>query len=85
VDQLSVRRRRVDLGARQVNERIECVAFNRALIAPDGRDQRAARHDPAGSMHQEGQEVELPAAELDHFCASRHLIGGLVDREVEHA
>src|SRR6185503_4904934 len=57
--------RRIDLRAEQMNERVERVALDIAVVPPHGLDQRAARHSLARATHQEMQQAELGAAQSD--------------------
>src|SRR6185436_18879217 len=73
---------RIDLRAEQMNERVERIALDIAVVTPNGLDQRAARDGLARAVHQEMQQAELRAAEPDLRCAARHAMSRRVEREI---
>ena len=72
----------VDLGAEQADERVESVFFDLAVESPDGFDERAARNNFSGAVHQALEEVVLGAGEEDVFARARDFASGGIENEI---
>ena len=72
----------VQLLAERLDERVEGVALDITVGAPEPLDQRLPRHDAAGVSHQAFEQVEFRAGQGHDRAAARDDVTGRVERQV---
>ena len=78
-DQLGGRRVLLDVGPQPLDVDVEGLRVAEVVGAPDAVDQHVAGEQPAGVLHEQRQQLELLAAEVDLVAPDEHQVAVDVD------